>query len=490
MCPSHTGHSETIRTKARSLLFTQGARPVLKKQVKTSDAGSSTIAPTYGCRSFCEPIPRYEIPESPMDPRTVKQLVQDELNLDGNPALNLASFVTTWMDPEANELMAMCVNKNFIDQDEYPQTQKIHERVVSMLAHLLNAPEQGRAVGTVTIGSSEAIMLGLLAHKRSWQHRRKAAGKPADRPNIIYGLDVHSCWEKFANYFEVEARTIELGPGKYVIGPDDVAPLVDENTIAVGAVVGTTYTGQMDDVAGIDALLQKLNAERDLSIPMHVDGASGGFVMPFVHPDEAWDFRLPTVRSINVSNHKYGLVYPGLGSLIFRDASDVPEDLVYKINYLGGEMENYSLNFSRGSALVMGQYYNFLRFGREGYRQVLSNCVETAQQLARTITDSGKFEVIGDSPMLPVIALRLLDDSRYTVFHISEAIRAKGWIVPAYTLPPKADGTAVLRIVVKENFSRDMAELFAADLQNVMQKLDASPPSHATDHGKEGHGIC
>ncbi|MFW5733904.1 MAG: glutamate decarboxylase [Oceanidesulfovibrio sp.] len=460
---------------------------MLKKQVKTSAA---TIQPTYGCRSFCEPLPKYEIPESSLDPRIAKQLVLDELNLDGNPALNLASFVTTWMDPEAGELMAQAVNKNFIDQDEYPQTQKIHERVVSMLAHLLNAPEQGQAVGTVTIGSSEAIMLGLLAHKRAWQHRRRAAGQPTDSPNVIFGLDVHSCWEKFANYFDVEARTIKLKPGKYVIGPEDVEPLVDENTIAVGAVVGTTFTGQMDDVAGIDRLLQRIEAERGLSIPLHVDGASGGFVMPFVHPDELWDFRLPTVRSINVSNHKYGLVYPGLGTLVFRDADAVPEDLVFKINYLGGEMENYSLNFSRGSALVMAQYYNFLRFGREGYRQVLSNCVENARHLARHITDTGRFEVIGDSPMLPVIALRLLDDSRYTVFHVSETIRAKGWIVPAYTLPPDADETAVLRVVVKENFSRDMADLFAEDLEHTMNRLDASPPAVETEHGKNGHSIC
>lgn len=462
---------------------------MLKKQVKSRDA-SSSLSPTYGCRSFCEPIPKYEIPESPLDPRVAKQLVLDELNLDGNPALNLASFVTTWMDPEADELIAAASNKNFIDQDEYPQTQKIHERVVSMLAHLLHAPAESEAVGTTTIGSSEAIMLGLLAHKRSWQHRRRAAGKPTDSPNVVFGLDVHSCWEKFANYFEVEARTIKLKPGKYVIGPDDVEPLVDENTIAVGAVVGTTFTGQMDDVAGIDRLLQKIEAERGWSVPLHVDGASGGFVMPFVHPDEPWDFRLPSVRSINVSNHKYGLVYPGLGALVFRDSGDVPEDLVFKINYLGGEMENYSLNFSRGSALVMAQYYNFLRFGREGYRDVLSNCVENARLLAERITASGRFEVIGERPMLPVIALRLLDDSQYTEFHVSEALRSKGWIVPAYTLPPDADEMAVLRIVVKENFSRDMADLFADDLETVMKRLDASPPSHDTEHGKRGHGVC
>jgi glutamate decarboxylase len=282
---------------------------------------------TYSSRYFTDEIPTHRIPAGSMPARAAYQLIHDELNLDGNPALNLASFVTTWMEPEAQQLATETLNRNFVDQDEYPQTEQIHQRTISMIGGLFNAPEGGEPCGTATIGSSEAIMLGLLAHKQSWRERR---GDENAKPNVVFGADVHTCWEKFARYFDVEQRVIPLTPERHVIGPEEVEPLVDESTIAVGAILGTTFTGQVDEIEGIDELLRRVKDEKGWDIPIHVDAASGGFIAPFAYPDLKWDFRLEQVRSINVSNHKFGLVYPGMGSVVFRDMATVPEELVFK----------------------------------------------------------------------------------------------------------------------------------------------------------------
>ena len=435
----------------------------------------------YASREMRHGVPTTDIPEEGMAAQTAQRIILDELNFDANPALNTASFVTVWMEPEADELLKRTSDINFIDFHEYPTTRTIHQRVINMMGNLLNAPAadgdpEAAAIGTATVGSSEAIMLALLAHKWAWRKLRQAQGLDASKPNVIFGADVHSCWEKFALYFDVEARVVPLQPGKYVIGPADVEPLIDENTIAVGVVVGTTFTGQNDDFTGINDLLIRVREERGWDIPIHVDGASGGFIMAFVHPEIAWDFRLAQVRSINVSNHKYGLVYPGMGCVIFRDASCVDEELIFKINYLGGEMQNFSLNFSRSASQIFLQYYNFLRLGREGYRRIMANIMRNARHLAERILASGRFELLADINYLPVVVLRLRDDSRYTVFQICEILRERGWSVPAYTLPPDAETVAVMRVVVKENFSRDMADIFARDLENAIQRLETDRP--------------
>ncbi len=447
-------------------------------------------ASTYSTRYFTQSVPKYRLPDKSMPANAAKQLILDELNLDGNPVLNTASFVTTWMEPEADDLLLRTRNINFIDFDEYPMTSAVHQRVLNMTARILNAPEEKEAVGTATVGSSEAIMLGLLAHKWTWKKRRQAQGKGTHSPNVIFGADVHSCWEKFALYFDVEMRVVPLSPSKYTIGPADVEPLIDENTVAVGGVVGTTFTGQNDDFAGINELLIKIKRERGWDIPIHVDGASGGFVMAFAHPDTAWDFRLEQVRSINVSNHKFGLVYPGMGTVIFRDASDVPEELVFKINYLGGEMLNYSLNFSRSASQVYLQYYNFLRLGREGYTRIMNNIMDNARYLEERLLKSGNFQLLTDTGYLPVIVLKLKDDSFYNVFQICEILRERGWVVPAYTLPPNAQDEAVMRVVVKENFSRDMADLFAADVENALGRLAETRPKVRDSQREARHRIC
>jgi glutamate decarboxylase len=429
------------------------------------------LSPTYSSRSFSHDIPKYRLPAEGVAAEAAYQLVHDELNLDGNPALNLASFVTSWMEPQADRLAAQTLAKNLIDQDEYPQTEVVHRRVVSMIGRLFHAPAHQQPTGTATIGSSEAIMLAMLAHKRSWQRRREAAGLPSDRPNMVMGADVHTCWEKFARYFEVEARVAPMREGRYTIGAEQVEPLLDERTIGVAGLLGTTFTGQMDDLRSIDALLSRIEDERGLRIPLHVDAASGGFIVPFARPKEEWDFRLASVRSINVSNHKFGLVYPGMGTVVFRDASDLPEELVFHINYLGGDMPNYSLNFSRPSSSVILQYFAFLRLGRAGYEQIVSTMLANASALGARLGAIEELELVSDGSVFPIVTLRASDPEQTDLTELSHLLRERGWIVPAYTLPPDAEHITVLRMVVKENFSRDMVDMLAHDLGAALETL-------------------
>ena len=429
------------------------------------------LSPTYAGRSFSHDIPKYRLPAEGIPADAAYQLVHDELDLDGNPSLNLASFVTSWMEPQADKLASETLAKNLIDQDEYPQTEVVHRRVVSMIGRLFHAPAHQQPTGTATIGSSEAIMLAMLAHKRSWQLRRQAAGLPTDRPNMVMGADVHTCWEKFANYFEVEARVVPMEDGRYTIGASEVEPLLDERTIAVAGLLGTTFTGQMDDLASIDALLTRVQEERGLHIPLHIDAASGGFVIPFSQPELEWDFRLPSVRSINVSNHKFGLVYPGMGTVVFRDASDLPEELVFHINYLGGDMPNYSLNFSRPSSSVVLQYFAFLRLGREGYEAIVDSCLSNARALAGKLGAMPGLQLITDGADFPIVAVRASDPEATDLVQLTHLLRERGWIVPAYTLPPNAEHVTVMRMVIKENFSRDMVDMLAHDVGMAMHTL-------------------
>jgi glutamate decarboxylase len=439
----------------------------------------------YGSRYFAKGIPKYVMPDEGMPARAAYQLIHDEMNLDGNPALNLASFVTTWMEPEAEQLINESLDKNFVDNDEYPQTEVIQSRVINMLARLFNAPEDCESVGAGTIGSSEAIMLALLAHKWTWKKRRQAEGKPFDKPNIVMGADVHTVWEKFALYFDVELKLIPLKEDIYVISAEDVVAEVDENTIAVGAVVGTTFTGQMDPVKEINDALLKVKEEKGWDIPMHVDGASGGFIVPFLYPDMEWDFRLEQVRSINVSGHKYGLVYPGIGWLIFKNKNDIPEELVFNINYLGGSMPNYSLNFSKGSSTIIAQYYNFIRLGYKGYKSIMENMSENAKYLSKKLKETGKFEIINKNTVFPLVAVTL-KDSNFTTYQLSDKLRERGWIIPAYTLPPNAEDITVLRMVIKETFSRDMVNMLFDDILDACGKIE---DSFKEEHRKEDHSL-
>lgn len=463
---------------------------IKKRNLDDLEPSEQGHASTYSERYFHEAVPKYDIPERSTPANAAYQLVHDELNMDGNQSLNLASFCTTWMEPEANKLIMENINKNFIDHDEYPQTEVIHQRVVNMLARLFRSPRDKKTVGTATIGSSEAIMLGLLAHKWSWINRRKKAGKPYDKPNIVFGADVHVCWEKFAKYFDVESRIVPMEVGRYTISAKEISRRVDENTICVGAILGTTFTGQYDDIKGINDYLLKLKAEKGWDIPIHVDGASGGFIAPFAYPDIEWDFRLEQVKSINVSGHKYGLVYPGIGWLVFRDEEDVPDDIVFSVNYLGGQMPTYTLNFSRGSSMVIAQYYNFLRLGKEGYTRIAENVIENAQYLSKRLLETELFDTLNPTQLLPVVAVKLKKKEKFTLFDLSDKLRQRGWIIPAYTLPPKAEAITIMRMVVKENFSRDMADILYDDIIEACEKLGGKKVTQEIEKNTKKNIIC
>jgi len=442
---------------------------MLSKKKKSNE--KEVVSTTYANRFFTKPVSRYHMPDEGMDADVVYQLIHDELNIDGNPALNLASFVTTWMEPQAEKLIMETLNKNLVDQDEYPQTGIIQERVINMLAQLFHAPENKEYIGTATIGSSEAIMLGLLAHKWRWRKKREQMGKPTQNPNIVIGADVHVVWEKFARYFDVEMRIIPMKRDRYILSVEDVKQQIDENTICVGVVMGTTFTGQLDPVEEVNAMLEVMEKEKGWDIPIHVDGASGGFILPFLYPDFKWDFRLSHVRSINVSGHKYGLVYPGIGWLIMKDKAELPKELIFYVNYLGSEEATYTLNFSRGSAMVAAQYYNLLRLGRNGYRQIMENSLTNARYLAAKINEIKYLDLINKDIKLPILALTVAKSAGFDVYQISDKLRERGWIVPAYSLPADADDIKVLRIVIKENFSRDMADLLIQDILRFTKEL-------------------
>jgi glutamate decarboxylase len=436
----------------------------------------------YGNRYLLEPAPDHKLPRHGMSAREAKGLIEEEVVLDGLPARNLATFVTTWMEPEADEVIQQSLRVNFIDHAEYPQSAEIEQRCIRMLADLFNAP--GETTGARTQGSSEAIMLGALSLKWKWRARREAAGKSTERPNLVFGGDVHVVWEKFCRYFDVEPRIVPLKPDKYTIGAEDVEPHIDENTIGVAAVLGTTFTGHADDIRGINDYLVGLKQEQGLDVPLHVDAASGGFVWPFLYPESEWDFRLEQVRSINVSGHKFGLVYPGIGWLVFREKDDLPEDLVFYENYLGKRDATFTLNFSTGSAMVLAQYYNFARLGHAGYRYVMETMNYNARALAKEIEACGDFELIGseDDEQLPLVAFKLAGEHPYDEFDVAAQLAAeRGWMVPAYTLPPNAEHIKIMRVLVKETLGQTLTQTLGSDIAQACRTLDAKGRLHPMD---------
>jgi glutamate decarboxylase len=437
-----------------------------------ANSDDDALAARYGNAFLLEAAPSTSFPETGMSGADAMRLVGLQLELEGDPLRNLATFVTTWMEPEAQRLIAANMHRNFIDHAEYPETAEIEQRCIRMLADLFNAP--GETTGARTQGSSEAIMLGALSLKWKWRERRQAAGLSIERPNLVFGGDVHVVWEKFCRYFDVEPRIVPLQDDKYTIGPEDVAAHVDENTIGVAAVLGTTFTGHMDDIRGIDELLTGLEREKGLQVPLHVDAASGGFVWPFLYPDSAWDFRLESVRSINVSGHKFGLVYPGVGWLIFRELGDLAEDLVFYENYLGKTDATFTLNFSTGSAMVLAQYYNLVRLGRDGYAYVMKIMQQNAHALADHLRALGQFELIeSGEEQLPLVAFKLAEPKGYDEFDIAWQLSAeRGWMVPAYTLPPNAQDVKVMRALVKETLSREMVDTLAGDIADACRTLE------------------
>jgi glutamate decarboxylase len=452
---------------------------------QTDDGRELTFAERY----FTQPAPVREMPERSRDPRVALALLESEMLLDGDPAKNLATFVTTQMEPEARQVINANLHRNWIDHAEYPRTNEIANRCVRMLHHLFHGDECPEIPGTATAGSSEAVMLGALAMKWRWKNAREKAGKPTDKPNLVYGADVHVVWDKFCRYFDVEPRQVNLPRGRYTVGADDLSPQIDENTIGVVAVVGTTFTGECDDVAGIDAMLRHLASTRGLDVPMHVDAASGGFVFPFSHPEFEWDFRLDTVSSINVSGHKFGLVYPGVGWLVFRDEHQLPEQLVFYEDYLGERDATFTLNFSGSSAFILAQYYNFVRYGREGYASLVRAMDRNSAALAERLGAEDALELVGGEPRLPLVIARVRPDESFTGTDlVAELAQRRGWMVPAYQLPPDNDDQQIIRILVKVNQTRELADALADDVTASIADLRrraAGHPVHKKVH--RGH---
>lgn len=442
----------------------------------------------FGNRFLTREVPTEAFPDGGMPPVDAMRLVAEDLALEGDPQRNLATFVTTWMEPEAQRIIAENLHRNFIDHAEYPISADVEQRCIRMLADLYHAP--GATTGARTQGSSEAIMLGALSLKWKWRQRQEAAGLPVDRPNLVFGNDVHVVWDKFCRYFDVEPRAVPLREGKYVIGPEDVEPHVDENTIGVAAVLGTTFTGHADDIAGINDFLLNLKERRGLDVPIHVDAASGGFVWPFLYPDSAWDFRLEQVRSINVSGHKFGLVYPGIGWLVFRETEDLAPDLVFEENYLGKTDATFTLNFSTGASMVLAQYYNFVRYGRDGYGYVIGGMEENARILAEGLEGTGDFELIGEGEeQLPLVAFRLTEGKNYDEFDLAWQLTAeRGWMVPAYTMPPDAQEVKLMRALVKQTLSREQIHRLVEDIQTACATLAAKGGAHPSERRRAKTG--
>lgn len=430
-------------------------------------------------------LPRNRLGTQPMLPETAFQLVHDEAMLDGNARLNLATFVGTWMDDESRRLYALAFDKNMIDKDEYPQTAAIEERCWRIIADLWNAPDPSNSIGCSTIGSSEACMLGGLALKRRWQLARRAANKPTDRPNLVMSSAVQVVWEKFCNYWDVEPRFVPISEEHRTLDGYNLKSYIDENTIGVVSILGVTYTGMYEPVAQVSKVLDEIQAETGLDIPIHVDGASGGMVAPFLQPDLVWDFRLPRVSSISTSGHKYGLVFPGVGWVVWRSKDLLPDDLVFKVSYLGGEMPTFALNFSRPGAQILLQYYLFLRLGRQGYREVQRASQDVAKFLAQRIGALHAFELWNDASDIPVFAYRQAPGytDKWTLYDLSNRLRQKGWLVPTYPMPDNLSDMTVQRIVVRNGVSMDLARSLSEDIAESVRYFDQlSVPLPAENH--------
>ncbi len=438
---------------------------------------SESVFDAYTLSAATQIIPKYKMPYAPNDASEVVNLILDELLLDGNAKQNLATFCQTYADDGTRKIMNTCINKNMIDKDEYPQTAEIENRCVHILANLWNSPESKSTIGCSTTGSSEACMLGGLALKWKWREKRKKEGKSYDKPNLITG-PVQVCWHKFARYFDVELREIPMEHGRLLMNKEEVLKRVDENTIGVAPTLGVTFNLEYEDVEAVSKALDKYQEETGLDIPIHVDAASGGFIAPFIQPNIVWDFRLPRVKSINASGHKFGLSPLGVGWVVWRETSDLPEDLIFRVNYLGGDMPTFALNFSRPGGQIIAQYYNFLRNGYEGYRRIQQACLEHGIYIAEEVRKIGIFDILYDGKnAIPGAAWMLKDnvDPNFSLFDLSDRMRTRGWQIASYTLPPNCKDMVIQRVLIRHGFSRDMAQLMIDDLKRCIEYFEKNP---------------
>jgi glutamate decarboxylase len=442
----------------------------------------------FGSKFLRDPLPKYKFPNQETDPTAAYQLVHDELLLDGNSRQNLATFCQTWVEPEVRKLMDECIDKNLIDKDEYPQMAEIESRCVHMLADLWSSPDSANTQGCSTTGSSEAAMLCGLAMKARWRKKRREAGLSVVTPNLVCG-PVHACWPKFARYFDVELRQVPCEGDRLLMSPGEVVRRCDENTIGVVPTLGVTYTLQYEPVRDIARALDDFEEERGLNIPMHIDAASGGFIAPFLHPGLSWDFRIPRVRSINASGHKFGLAPLGCGWAIWRTARDLPEELVFRVKYLGGNMRTFALNFSRPAGPIVAQYYNFVRLGRPGFAKICQDCADVGIWLADQVKNLDIFELIYDGRGgLPGCTWTIRQDANpgFTLYDLADRLRVKGWQVPAYPMASNRSDLIVQRVLTRFGVSRDLAGLLFEDIRQAIKHLKKNPPSKSLTHQSAG----
>ncbi len=435
-------------------------------------------------------LPKYRFPTSECIPDAAFQAISDELFLDGNARQNLATFCQTWEEPQVHALMDLAINKNLMDKDEYPQSAEIERRCVHMLADLWNAPGAADTVGASALGSSEACMLAGMAAKWRWRARRKAAGKPFDKPNMVCG-PVQVVWHKFAVYWEIEMREVPMAPGRYCMEPEQMMELVDENTILVVPTFGVTYTGAYEDVAALSAALDRVQEERGIDVDIHVDGASGAFLAPFCAPDVEFDFRVPRVKSISTSGHKFGLAPLGVGWVVWRDPAELPQELIFHVNYLGGDMPDFQINFSRPAGQIISQYYEFIRLGREGYSRIHNVSYEVGAHLATEIPKLGPFDLLCSSDPatgIPAVTWRIREgeDPGFTLFDLADRLRVRGWQVPAYTLTGSVSDVAVQRILVRQGVDRDLASILLDDFDASIAHFTKHPVSVAMSREEAG----
>jgi glutamate decarboxylase len=445
----------------------------------------------FGSHDLGMKVPKYKFPEKEENPKHAYQVVHDELMMDGNARQNLATFCSTWLDDEIHDLMDESIDKNMIDKDEYPQTAEIEGRCVHMIADLWNSPEAANTIGCSTTGSSEAAMLTGMAMKWRWREKMRAAGKSTDKPNMICG-PVQICWHKFARYWDVELREVPMDKDRLILNAEEVIKRCDENTIGVVPTLGVTYSGQYEPVKEISDALDKLQKDTGLDIPIHVDGASGGFLAPFIDPDLLWDFRLPRVKSINASGHKFGLSPLGVGWAVWREKNDLPDDLIFKVNYLGGEMDTFALNFSRPAGQIIAQYYNFLRLGKEGYTRIQQACYDTAVYIGEQIDKLGPFEVVYNGKGgIPALLWKMKEgvDAGFNLFDLSDRLRTRGWQAPAYSLPEHLTDVVVMRVLVRHGVSRDLGDLFVEDVKRSLEyfKKHRGTPTMDAEEGTGFH---
>ncbi|WP_010053174.1 glutamate decarboxylase [Carnobacterium maltaromaticum] len=447
------------------------------------------LEPIFGTGAEEQEIPKYKLGKNPIEPRVAYRLVKDEFLDEGNARQNLATFCQTYMEDEAALLMAETLEKNAIDKSEYPRTAELENRCVNILADLWNAPKEKSYTGTSTVGSSEACMLAGMAMKFRWRNQAKKLGLniQAASPNLVISSGYQVCWEKFCVYWDIEMRRVPMDEKHMSMDMDKVMDYVDEYTIGIVGILGITYTGKYDDIKALDALVETYNSQTDYKISIHVDGASGAMFAPFIEPELQWDFRLKNVASINTSGHKYGLVYPGIGWVLWRDKAYLPEELVFNVSYLGGKMPTMAINFSRSASQIIGQYYNFLRFGFEGYRAIHQRTKDVAMYLAAEVEKTGLFKMYNDGVNLPIVcyALKVETKVEWTLYDLADRLLMKGWQVPAYPLPADLEDVLVQRYVVRADFGMNTAVDFMEDFNEAVKDLNQA---HVLFHSKEEHG--